>query len=63
MPATEHAFRARVNVSACQLIAGFAVSINCRFWVSTEGRGGFVTRALAIQFAEEERKVFATVSP
>lgn len=28
---------ARVNVSAgAQLIAGFAVSINCRFWVSTE---------------------------
>jgi hypothetical protein len=37
MPATEPAFRARVNVSADQLIAGFAVSINCRFWVSTEG--------------------------
>jgi hypothetical protein len=27
-----------VNVSAgAQLIAGFEVSINCRFWVSTEG--------------------------
>ncbi len=37
MPATEPAFRARVNVSAAlQLIAGFEVSINCRFWVSTE---------------------------
>jgi hypothetical protein len=35
MPATEHAFRARVNVSAA-LIAGFQVSINCRIWVSTE---------------------------
>src|SRR3990172_11580196 len=29
MPATEPAFRARVNVSAG--------SVNCRFWVSTEG--------------------------
>jgi hypothetical protein len=36
MAATEPAFCARVNVSAGQLIAGFEVSINCRFWVSTE---------------------------
>jgi hypothetical protein len=27
------------------------------------GRGGFVTRALAVQRAEEERKAFATISP
>jgi hypothetical protein len=31
-----HRPRVAVNVSAGQLMAGFAVSINGRFWVSTE---------------------------
>ena len=38
MLATEPAFRARVNVSA--------VSVHCRFWVSTEARGATAARHL-----------------
>jgi hypothetical protein len=33
-----HRPRVAVNVSAGQEMAGFAVSINGRIWVSTEGR-------------------------
>ena len=32
-----HVHRLRQPVGRPQLIAGFEVSINCRFWVSTEG--------------------------
>ena len=39
MPARNYTSLAGVNVLAGQLIAGFEVSINCRFWVSTEGAG------------------------
>jgi hypothetical protein len=35
MCAQDHALRASTSRPA-QLIAGFEVSINCRFWVSTE---------------------------
>lgn len=37
MPVTELAFRPGVNVSIATGMAGFQLSINGRFWVSTEG--------------------------
>jgi hypothetical protein len=40
---------AAVNVSAVdQLIVGFEVSTNCRFWVSTEGLRGPQIRAMLV---------------
>jgi len=49
MPTLEHGLPVEVNVSVdgAQEMAGFAVSINGRFWVSTEGCPGHGTDASA----------------
>jgi hypothetical protein len=48
-----------VSVDGCQEMAGFEVSINGRFWVSTEGqgaRGAVITSSIPIVLAVVARR-------
>jgi hypothetical protein len=44
--AKDHLVLARQRLGRGQLVAGFEVSINCRFWVSTEGEHLHVCSAM-----------------
>jgi hypothetical protein len=50
--------RPRQRPGPCQLIAGFQVSINCRFWVSTEAAGHhFLLNVLPLRCPESLQKL------